>query len=221
MLFERLILWEDFADRSAEEQMAVDEVLLDTVDTPLLRIYRWSKPCVSIGYFGSWTEAEQLHLGLPVIRRWTGGGMVEHGADMPYSLVVPSASPLCRIRPGESYNAIHRLVAQALAAFGVNAQLVEQDHPKQSNTCFANPVAGDLLANGRKAAGAGQRRTRRGLLHQGSIQLALTGIAFGQELAGGMSRQVVNYPRPDSLLERARQLVAEKYGSTRWREGKP
>src|SRR5439155_4066795 len=36
--------------------------------------------------------------------------------------------------------------------------------------CFANPVHADVMLNGRKIAGAAQRRTRRGLLQQGSIQ---------------------------------------------------
>ena len=45
-------------------------------------------------------------------------------------------------------------------------------------TCFANPVRADVMIDGRKIAGAAQRRTRRGLLQQGSIQ----GIEFGKSL---------------------------------------
>jgi len=38
------------------------------------------------------------------------------------------------------------------------------------NDCFANPVPADVMMDGRKIAGAAQRRARRGLLQQGSIQ---------------------------------------------------
>src|SRR2546423_1117404 len=41
---------------------------------------------------------------------------------------------------------------------------------RYSDNCFANPVRADVLLDGRKIAGAAQRRTTRGLLHQGSIQ---------------------------------------------------
>src|SRR5207249_1341892 len=46
-------------------------------------------------------------------------------------------------------------------------------------SCFANPVRADVMIDGRKIAGAAQRRTRRGLLQQGSIQ--------GVDLANGLA----------------------------------
>jgi len=33
--------------------MAIDEFLLYNCSDPVLRIYGWSKPCISIGYFQS------------------------------------------------------------------------------------------------------------------------------------------------------------------------
>lgn len=218
-LFKHLAFLEDHGVRSAEEQMALDQALLESIEAPLLRVYRWAEPCVSIGYFGRLEEARELHPGLPVVRRWTGGGLVEHGADAPYSLLVPGSDPFNKTRPAESYAAIHRLLAETLAAFGVAAAFLERDHPKRSNACFANPVAGDLLAHGRKIAGAGQRRTRWGLLHQGSVQHALPTPDFGTRFAQALAEHVEHVTLPVGVLERAQQLAAERYATTQWLTG--
>ena len=36
--------------------------------------------------------------------------------------------------------------------------------------CFVEPAKYDVILEGQKIAGAGQRRTRSGLLHQGTLQ---------------------------------------------------
>jgi lipoate-protein ligase A len=41
----------------------------------------------------------------------------------------------------------------------------------ESTACFQKPVRFDIVAADRKLSGAAQRRTREGLLHQGSILL--------------------------------------------------
>jgi hypothetical protein len=70
------------------------------------------------------------------------------------------------------------------------------------------------MIGGRKVAGAAQRRTRRGLLQQGSIQ----GIAFGSGLANDLPkhcRQIALNAKPgDQILIRARELAQQKYGTT-------
>ena len=71
--------------------MAVDEALLRHVQTPLLRIYGWETACVSIGYFQKATVAPSDR---PFVRRYTGGGLVEHGRDLTYTLVLPADHPL-------------------------------------------------------------------------------------------------------------------------------
>jgi len=51
---------------------------------------------------------------------------------------------------------------------------------------FANPVVADVIESGRKIAGAAQRRTRGGLLHQGSIQRG----GLRQAFAGKMTTRI-------------------------------
>jgi lipoate-protein ligase A len=77
-------------------------------------------------------------------------------------------------------------------------------------------VRADVLIDGRKIAGAAQRRTRRGLLQQGSIQ----GIdlqsdlaqRFARELSTGRSERKID----EKILNRARELAEQKYGTESW-----
>ena len=57
--------------------MAVDEFLLYNCKEPTLRIYGWSKPCISIGYFQNIDEVDYKKCNennVDVVRRITGGG---------------------------------------------------------------------------------------------------------------------------------------------------
>lgn len=172
MLFESLLLWNDGLPRSGPENMAVDEWLLETAEVPVLRVYSWAGDWASIGYFGKLEEAKALFPGVNLVRRWTGGGMVDHRRDWTYTLVAPSGTELAGMRGAESYRAIHSILAVVLPGLGVPARLSAGENQTGASLCFENPVSHDLVgADGRKLAGAGQRRTKRGLLHQGSLAL--------------------------------------------------
>ena len=83
-------------------------------------------------------------------------------------------------------------------------------------SCFANPVRADVMIDGRKIAGAAQRRTRRGLLQQGSIQ----GIDLQSDLAQRFARELSadrsERKADEKILNRARELAEQKYGTERW-----
>jgi lipoate-protein ligase A len=60
-----------------------------------------------------------------------------------------------------------------LPAAGVDFQLATAQPKKDHSACFLKPVPADVLdSKGAKLAGADQRRTRQGCLHQGSILLS-------------------------------------------------
>jgi lipoate-protein ligase A len=71
--------------------MAEDEALLRLVSAPVLRIYQWTEPAISIGYFGLYSDVPS---GRPFVRRYTGGGLVDHEADFTYSIIVTRANRL-------------------------------------------------------------------------------------------------------------------------------
>ena len=153
----------------APKNMAVDEALLRHVQTPLLRIYGWEMACVSIGYF---QKAAVAPSDRPFVRRYTGGGLVEHGWDLTYTLVLPADHPLTTAGTLPSYRSIHQAVAHALQECGVECRLATAEPQKDDPSCFLKPVPADVLdSSGNKLAGAAQRRTKQGCLHQGSILL--------------------------------------------------
>lgn len=169
-VFGKLLLWVDPVRRSGPEAMAVDEWLLETASMPVLRVYRWAGEWGSVGYFGKIAEASAAFPGLDLVRRWTGGGIVDHRADWTYTLVAPQGEPLAGWRGAESYRRIHEALAETLAAEGIAARSSAGDGETGAALCFENPVSHDLIGvNGGKLAGAGQRRSRQGLLHQGSV----------------------------------------------------
>ena len=227
--FSRLGLIDDPTPRPAAWNMALDEVLLDGLGVePWLRIYRWERPAVSIGYFEPHGPAMANWPRRDLVRRWTGGGIVAHGEDLTFSLLVPRAARLAGLPAAESYRLIHSAVARALMETGRPlATLHDTDLPSRddsSHACFENPVRHDLMFSGQKVAGGAQRRTRRGLLHQGSIQ-SPAGVGGSSLDAGALSAalprafgQVVE-TRVLTLaeIETANVLASSKYGSDAWR----
>ena len=118
-VFDRLSLWMDPVSRDGPSQMACDEALLAIAEEPVLRIFRWSEPWVSAGYFVPWAEAESARPQLPVCRRWTGGGVVVHDNDLTFALVAPRKEAWARLRPDESYRILHAALVGALREAGV------------------------------------------------------------------------------------------------------
>jgi lipoate-protein ligase A len=215
-VFEELAFWDDSEPRSAAFQMAMDQALLEVSDVPVLRVYRWESPCVTIGYFESHAAAIAAHPGLPVIRRWTGGGSVVHGADAPYSLIVPHKEPFASVRAPNAYRMLHGALAESLQGRFPEMALATENAPKQSAACFENPVSDDLLCGEHKVGGAGQRRTRLGLLHQGSLQLK--GTAFEEALlfAQLLAVRVRHMSLPPETLRLAKCLAESRYGLHEW-----
>jgi lipoate-protein ligase A len=148
--------------------MAIDEALLREIQEPVLRIYAWSEPAVSLGYF---QPAALVPEERSFVRRYTGGGLVDHARDVTYTLVLPRAHPWMELSAPDSYCLIHRGVQAAIAACGIESEIAPAASAAESDACFQKPVRFDVIAGGHKLGGAAQRRTREGLLHQGSILL--------------------------------------------------
>lgn len=166
--FGEIHLYRDKVPHLAALNMAIDEALLETVTVPTIRFYRWDHPALSFGYFGKFTDAAE-HSNRDLVRRWTGGGIVFHGNDLTYSLVIPARDPAFMESSRTIYENVHRGICDALGGSGHRVDLEGRDaalqRPRTSrrdvpaDDCFANPVPADVVLNGRKIAGAAQRRT--------------------------------------------------------------
>lgn len=195
--------------------MALDEALLETVTVPTLRFYGWRRPSLSFGYFGLFAVAAHEGPERDIVRRWTGGGIVLHGADLTYSIILPREQLRDPPSPRISYRAIHDAIRQALSRH-VEVALAPADAPKVSEACFANPVADDVLVGGRKIAGAAQRRTRLGLLHQGSIQCDWLPETFPEAFASALCARFERRQFPAALAQRAETIAQGKYATHEW-----
>ena len=223
-LFTALNVYNDITPRSAVMNMAIDESLLEFTIIPAIRFYRWRSPALSFGYFGKFSDVAIYAAERDLVRRWTGGGIVFHGEDLTYSIVIPKNSPVLEKSSISIYETIHLGLAHALNGFGQCAQVVGSARytagtPQRgvpTNTCFENPVRADVMIDGRKIAGAAQRRNRRGLLQQGSIQGIPMTSDLVQKFAQALSADCSEFEINEQIFERARELAQQKYGTDSW-----
>jgi len=153
--------------------MALDEALLEAaprLGRPALRFYGWSEPAASFGYFQSYAAVERVCSLRPLVRRPTGGGLVRHDGDWTYSLILPASHSWHGLKARDSYHRAHEWMQRAFARLGLATELARHAQPGAPGQCFAGAAPLDVLWDGRKIAGAAQRRTRHGLLIQGSVQ---------------------------------------------------
>jgi lipoate-protein ligase A len=158
---------------ASADNMAWDEALLEAaprLGRAVLRFYGWTEPAATFGYFQKFAEVERLTKLRPLIRRPTGGGLVPHDADWTYSLAFPAGDPWHKLKAVESYRRVHEWIQAAFADAGLATELAPCCRKEAPGQCFAGAEQFDVLRQGRKIAGAAQRRTRDGLLIQGSIQ---------------------------------------------------
>ena len=142
-----------------------------------------------------------------------------HDNDWTYSLVFPPEHGWYELRALESYRAVHLWLQAAFARVGVATEVAAQAVRAGIGQCFAGHEQFDLLFQGRKIAGAAQRRTKQGLLIQGSVQpvgIPAVRNAWEKAMAEAVPVDVGTGSAmcaPDeAVMARARELVEAKYG---------
>lgn len=200
--------------------MAVDQAWLEQADAPVLRVYEWQEATVSIGYAQNLAKLHNTLPEWPVIRRWTGGGVVLHKNDATYSVIVPAGHAWSETRPLESYRIIHDFLAHALVAFGfAGCRLAGPEDLIENPFCFVAPALHDVVRGKVKIAGAGQRRGKLGLLHQGSVQRVEIPDPFWTEWSAVLAQEVTLVESlPTAVADRAQELVEKRYGLHSWLE---
>ena len=217
--------------------MAIDEYLLYNCNDPVLRIYGWSKPCISIGYFQSTDEVDFKKCkeqNVDVVRRITGGGAVFHDMEVTYSFVTKDFSQGIM----ESYKEISEIVIQALKKLGLDAKF--------------SPL-NDVTVNEKKVCGNAQTRKNNTLLQHGTILLKVDvekmfsllrvpkekisdkNISDVKNRVAGISKtfdqvsdalknstrdifgcELVSYTLSDKELESCQKLADEKFSDEKW-----
>jgi lipoate-protein ligase A len=193
----------DSGPRDGAANMAVDEALLACFDPqtsrPLLRIYGWEPPALSLGRFqkaGEILDRERCgQARLPVVRRITGGGVIYHAGEITYSLVcaphhVPPAASI-----KESFRVLTAFLIRFYAKLGLDARYALEHFPagtklgERTDFCFAGKESYDIMIDGKKIGGNAQRRLKDMIFQHGSIPVvnhAAYGAGFLREPLAGI-----------------------------------
>jgi lipoate-protein ligase A len=220
--------WHD-GSRAAAENMAVDDALLRTASSrawPLLRFYGWTRPSLTIGYFQRYAAVARD--GFEVVRRPTGGGVVNHLNDLTCTIAVPRGHWYLDVDRFESYRLVNQAIVDGLEFLGIPASLTAEDttrtEDRETMQCFTAPTRYDVISGDCKAAGGAQRRTADGLLYQGSISLdALPPLdrpalisAVEQGLAKIFDCCFRPFENPAAFQAIVDELTASRYGNDAW-----
>ena len=167
------------AGGSGAWNMGLDEALLeDPFGGWTLRLYRWDRPTISLGYAQPHEQGIDAvvarRLGIPVVRRPTGGRAVLHADELTYALAGPVDHGPLSGRISQSYQCIANGLQTGLRRLGVNVQLERSESavsPFSKGPCFSARTRYELSGGGRKIAGSAQRRRGGRLLQHGSVLL--------------------------------------------------
>ena len=175
----------------AATNMAIDAALLAHMPVGLaaFRHYGWLEPAATFGYTQQYhkvvTELASGHAPIEpaqarttLTRRMTGGGIVDHRNDWTYALILNSSVSAASTPATDLYAQIHHAISLSLDKIGIDSRLAPcPRHCKEApvaseipTRCFITPAANDVLRpDGQKIAGAAMKRSRQGLLIQGSL----------------------------------------------------
>ena len=144
--------------------MALDELLMKKIERneipPVLRLYEWEIPTLSIGYFQRIhreIDVEKVKdYGYQLVRRKTGGRGVLHEKELTYSLVLSTG------------------LLEGFKNLGLDAYFSIPERKKseiRSSVCFDTASWYELVVEGRKIAGSAQTRNNGVIMQHGSILL--------------------------------------------------
>lgn len=182
-------LWNLIEEESGPPQENMDRdalalSLLTPESAPQLRFYHWEGLSATYGYFidpHHYFNPEGLKRHeLKIARRPTGGGILFHHVDLAFSVLLPSSHPYYGKSVLEAYRTLNGFVLNALKQCGFSDShlIPAAAEGRHDSFCMAHPTIYDLVCAGKKIAGAAQRRTRNGLLYQGSLCLKIPDEGF-------------------------------------------
>lgn len=172
---------------SGPRNMALDEALAEAVaagtSPPVLRLYRWAPPCLSLGASQPYEVADAAFCsatGVDIVRRPTGGRAVLHHLEVTYLVAVPLGVPPFGHDLQGVYRRICEVLVVGLRRLGVEATLAGAPlgpavRPVQPIPCFVGPAAGEVVVGNRKLVGSAMRRVGDAVLQHGAVLLGWDG----------------------------------------------
>lgn len=224
-----LQILEDSKD-SAFNIMQRDQKLfqsLSSVSTPILRFYEWERPSLTYGYFihpERWLHTQILQEEkIDMARRPTGGGVVFHMWDLAFSFLLPSSSSFFSLNTLKNYRFVNQLVFQALhpllMEYGILSLLEDASEDialQNPYFCMARPTQYDLIYEGKKIAGAAQRKGQQGFLHQGTISILapnfswLYAVIKEEKIVHGLQRYTYSFLKKEEDFPPLKERIKDR-----------
>lgn len=128
---------------------------LSSISNPTLHFHQWRKESVTYGYFTSpekWVNVQSIEkLEWDIARRPTGGGIIFHGYDLSFAIIIPAHYSGFSINTLENYTYINSKVAQAItAATGLKLNYFPCSCKRLPTFCMAQPTPFDLMIDGKR-----------------------------------------------------------------------
>ena len=159
--------------------MSIDEAVMYGLQKnrslPILRIYKWNPPTISIGYF---QKSEDINFerckedGIMVVRRLTGGRAVLHDIELTYSIIF-TEEDFHPFKKKEIFQYIAKALTASLEEIGVNAKIAEKSRGDlKSANCFASPAQYEIETKEKqKLIGSAQVIKNGVMLQHGAIPI--------------------------------------------------
>ena len=165
--------------RDGAENMARDVALQNhsrKTGECVFSLYSWSRPTLSLGRNqtakGLYDTARIEREGIGIVRRPTGGRAILHDREVTYSV---TGTDVFASTLSGAYDRINEILLRALRSIGAPVSIAAPESPApkpDQSPCFAEPVKGELVANGKKLVGSAQYRENGAFLQHGSILIA-------------------------------------------------
>jgi len=165
---------------SAKINMAIDKALTISYqkdDIPILRFYTWENS-FTVGLsqeLEHYNDLKDIYKN-NCSKRITGGGVLFHGHDISYSLIL-SNSELGNLNVKQSYEKICQFLLEFYKQLGLNPSFVKDSEYiklKKNEFCQVGFEAYDIIINGNKIGGNAQKRNKKLIFQHGSIPIYKT-----------------------------------------------
>ena len=203
--------------------MALDEALLLTcqkeASPPVLRLYLWERPAVSIGYFqtiGKTVDPQKCkERDILVVRRITGGRAVLHEDEITYSVCASRDHfPELGESTIQTCQKLSMALLESLHVLGIDGEWVRPSRGKKPASiymnffkpCFASNSRYEILVGGKKLIGSAQRR----FSFRSDQNKKDCFIQHGSILTGKGKRNLVELLSEDSSVEMMRRNLEER-----------
>lgn len=162
---------------SAKDNMFIDKELFDDFTSsslPTFRVYEWEESFTygvsqNINTIQNLLEIKKYNQNYA--QRITGGGILFHGNDISYSLVIP-ISFVNKLSVKQSFESICAFLLKFYKSLGLNpiyAKDLEDIKLSKSDYCQEGYEPYDILIDGKKIGGNAQRRSKTTIFQHGSI----------------------------------------------------